>query len=92
MTTNRVAMNFFTRGPYKTQKQTKECGPFKCQSCHKEFAGKSGLWRHLKRRLDEEDTKHETIKGSIKSIKELVESIQRIAKDINDKLDILNIS
>ena len=92
MTTNQTAMNFFTRGPYKTHKKPKESGPFKCQACQKVFAGKSGLWRHLKRRLDEEDPEHEIIKGSIKSIKELVESIQRIAKNISTKLDILDIS
>jgi hypothetical protein len=92
MASNKTIMNFFSRGSYKSSKRTKEDGPFKCQACQKIFAGKSGLWRHLKRRLDEEDPQHEAIKGSIKTIKELIGLIQRAAMNISTKLDFFNIS
>jgi len=85
---NEITKRFFSRGVYRDPKLKRKQpqGPYYCEYCKNEYKGISGLWKHLKKMRDSndsihlmnEDKKKEAIKAKVKEIAKTLEEILEI--------------
>jgi hypothetical protein len=81
-----IIKNFFSRGPYKLNKENRKPQSFKCDFCGTTYSARSGLWKHIARKMKKNDASHRLSAEPA----ELVKLAQEIERSIKAILFILN--